>query len=131
MFLRRERYNRFTISRSSLVHVCLSNLCHRAVNASSLFIPQRPWSTGAHEANNDQAESFLVSKVRLSDNGAGGRRLVAPGGGEDTDGLVVAGETVDARLDQNEAELGVLVLAVALEVLSDGDGLDAWLERRE
>ena len=101
------------------------------MNASSLFIPQRPWSTGAHEAKSDQAESFLVSsKVRLSDNGAGGRRLVAPGGGEDTDGLVVAGETVDARLDENQAELGVLVLAVALEVLSDGDSLDDWLERR-
>jgi hypothetical protein len=30
---------------------------------------------------------------------------------------------VDSRLDQNEAELGVLVLAVALEVLADGNGL--------
>ena len=30
---------------------------------------------------------------------------------------------MDARLDENEAELGVLVLAVGLEVLADGDGL--------
>jgi hypothetical protein len=30
---------------------------------------------------------------------------------------------VDTGLDENEAELAVLVLAVALEVLSDGDGL--------
>jgi len=30
---------------------------------------------------------------------------------------------VDAGLDENEAELAVLVLAVALEVLADGDGL--------
>jgi hypothetical protein len=30
---------------------------------------------------------------------------------------------VDTRLDQNEAELGVLVLAVALKVLADSDGL--------
>jgi hypothetical protein len=30
---------------------------------------------------------------------------------------------VDAGLDQNEAELGVSVLAVALEVLADSDGL--------
>jgi hypothetical protein len=30
---------------------------------------------------------------------------------------------VDTGLDQNEAELGVLVLAVALEVLADSDGL--------
>jgi hypothetical protein len=31
---------------------------------------------------------------------------------------------MDTRLDENEAELGVLVLAVALEVLADGDSLD-------
>lgn len=30
---------------------------------------------------------------------------------------------MDTGLDENEAELGVLVLAVALEVLADGDGL--------
>ena len=30
---------------------------------------------------------------------------------------------MDTRLDQDETELGVLVLAVGLEVLADGDGL--------
>lgn len=30
---------------------------------------------------------------------------------------------MDARFDQDEAELGVLVLAVAFEVFADGDGL--------
>jgi hypothetical protein len=30
---------------------------------------------------------------------------------------------VDTGLDENQAELAVLVLAVALKVLSDGDGL--------
>ena len=30
---------------------------------------------------------------------------------------------MDAGLDQNEAELAVLVLAVALKMLADGDGL--------
>jgi hypothetical protein len=60
---------------------------------------------------------------RLSDKGAGSGGLVTPGGGQDTDGLVVAGQTVDTRLDENEAELAVLVLAVALKVLADGDGL--------
>lgn len=59
----------------------------------------------------------------LSDHGAGGGTLVLPGGREDTDGLVVAGQTVDTRLDQNETELAVLVVAVTLEVLADGDGL--------
>lgn len=62
-------------------------------------------------------------RLRLSDKGGGGGALVAPGGGQDTDGLVVAGQTVDTGLDQNQAELGVLVLAVALEVLADSDGL--------
>lgn len=71
-----------------------------------------------------------TASYRLGDKGGGGGGLVAPGGGQDTDGLVVAGQTVDTGLDQNEAELGVLVLAVALEVLADGDGLDItrwWL----
>ena len=60
----------------------------------------------------------------LSDHGAGGGGLVLPVRGHDTDGAVVASETVDTGLDENEAELGVLVLAVALEVLADGDGLE-------
>jgi hypothetical protein len=60
---------------------------------------------------------------RLCDHGAGSGALVSPGWWEDTDGLVVAGEAVDAGLDENEAELAVLVLAVALEVLADGDSL--------
>jgi hypothetical protein len=59
----------------------------------------------------------------LCDNGAGGGGLVLPRGRQDADGLVVAGETVDTGLDENEAELGVLVLSVALEVLADGHGL--------
>merc|ERR1712108_10337 len=51
-------------------------------------------------------------------------------------GLVVAGQTVDSGLDQNQTEFTVLVLAVSLEMLSHGDGLldkevkvlwDLWL----
>lgn len=59
----------------------------------------------------------------LSNQGAGSGALVSPGGREDTDGLVVTRETVDTGLDENEAELAVLVLAVALKVLADGDSL--------
>lgn len=59
----------------------------------------------------------------LCHQGAGSSALVSPGRRQHTDGLVVAGETVNAGLDENEPELGVLVLAVALEVLADGDGL--------
>lgn len=65
--------------------------------------------------------------IRLGDHGAGSRRLVLPGGREDTDGLVVARQTVDTGLDENEAELGVPVLAVALKVLADGDSLEERL----
>ena len=67
-----------------------------------------------------------MSEPRLRDQGGGGGRLVLPVGGQDTDGPVVTGETVDAGLDENEAELGVLVLAVALEVLADRNGLYTW-----
>ena len=63
--------------------------------------------------------------MRLCDEGGGGGALVSPGWWKGADGLVVAGETVDTGLDQNEAELAVLVLAVALEVLADGNGLVA------
>ena len=37
-------------------------------------------------------------------------------------GLVVPGLPVDSGLDENEAELGVLVFAAPLQVLADGDG---------
>lgn len=66
--------------------------------------------------------------ITLCDHGGSGGGLVLPVGGEDTDSAVVTGETVDTRLDENEAELGVLVLAVALEVLADRDGLEIRLE---
>ena len=59
----------------------------------------------------------------LRHHGGGCGALVSPGWWENTNGLVVAGETVDTGLDENETELGILVLAVALEVLADSDGL--------
>ena len=59
----------------------------------------------------------------LCDEGRGGAGLVLPVGREDALGLVVAGQAVDPGLDENEPELGVLVLAVALQVLADAHGL--------
>jgi hypothetical protein len=44
-----------------------------------------------------------ATNARLCDHGRGSGALVPPGGGQDTDGLVVAGETVDTGLDENEA----------------------------
>jgi len=46
-----------------------------------------------------------------------------PGGRKYADRLVVARQTVNPRLDENETELRVLILAVALEMLADGNGL--------
>lgn len=60
---------------------------------------------------------------RLRDEGAGSGALVAPVGGQVADGAVVPREAVDPGLDENEAELGVHVLAVALKVLADSDSL--------
>jgi hypothetical protein len=44
-----------------------------------------------------------ATHTRLCDHGGGSGALVPPGRGEDTDGLVVTGETVDTGLDENEA----------------------------
>lgn len=68
--------------------------------------------------------------TNLSHNSAGSRALVPPSGREDTDCLVVTRQTVDSRLDQNEAELRVLVFSVALEVLADGDSLGPYVSGR-
>lgn len=92
------------------MHFCFSGRPPRQVPS---IIDSWRWATAVE----------LYNSYRLGDEGGGGGGLVAPGGGQDTDGLVVAGQTVDTGLDQNQAELGVLVLAVALEVLADGDGL--------
>ena len=51
------------------------------------------------------------------------QHLLLPGGRKLLSTLVVTGETVNTALDQNQTELGVAVLSVALQVLSDGDGL--------
>jgi len=59
----------------------------------------------------------------LSHHGGGGGGLVLPGGGEDTLGPVVTSQPVDPGLDENQPELGVLVLAAPLQVLADADGL--------
>lgn len=93
-----------------IMHFCFSGRPPRQISS---IVDSWRWATAVE----------LYNSYRLGDEGGGGSGLVAPGGGQDTDSLVVAGQTVDTGLDQNQAELGVLVLAVALEVLADGDGL--------
>lgn len=76
----------------------------------------------------EQHGTVMANSTRLRDQGAGSGALVPPGRREDADGLVVAGQTVDTGLDQDEAELAVLVLAVALKVPADSDGLiEDWI----
>merc|ERR1719244_747574 len=59
----------------------------------------------------------------LGHQGAGCGALVLPGGGQDTLGLVVPGQTMDSAFNQNKTELGILVLPVSLKMFPDGDSL--------
>ena len=71
-----------------------------------------------------------MTTTTLCHQRAGSRALVPPGWWQSANALVVSRQTVDAGLDENEAELGVLVLAVALEVLADGNSLCHSVNRR-
>jgi len=46
-----------------------------------------------------------------------------PGGRESLARLVVTSKTVDTSLDENQTELGILILAVLLKMLADSDSL--------
>merc|ERR1719491_2063756 len=65
----------------------------------------------------------LTETTRSCHEGGSGRGHVLESRWKSLHALVVAGEAVDAALHEDEAELGVLVLAVPVEVLADGDGL--------
>ena len=64
---------------------------------------------------------FNIQQVLLLlvDEGRSSGRLVLPGGGKNTNSLVVSRQTANSRLDKNQTELGVHVLSVLLEVLSN------------
>lgn len=69
---------------------------------------------------------------QLSHKRRGRRRLVLERRRDSTRGLVVARQTVDTRLNENETELRVHVLAVALKVLAHRDGtLLPWLAEKQ
>ena len=70
----------------------------------------------------DQSPLRIRSTERASEENSRARTNLERGR-ELALGAVVASEAVDTRLDENEAELGVLVVAVALEVLANLDGL--------
>lgn len=99
-------------------------LCHYKVcrtRPSLMQIAHTP--TPCQRANQNQCPN-------LCDHGAGSGALVSPGWWEDTDSLVVTGQTMDTGLDENETELGVLVLSVSLEVLADGNGLGTMISKQ-
>jgi len=68
-------------------------------------------------------DSTIRRRRRLGNHGTGGSRLVSPVGRKLSGGSVVSCQSVDSGFDQNETELGVLVLSVLLQVLSDLNGL--------
>lgn len=65
----------------------------------------------------------LIFFYHLGNKSRGSARLILPGGREGAAGLVVARESVDSALDKDKTELAVLVLAVLLKVLADGNSL--------
>lgn len=66
---------------------------------------------------------YIKYTISLVNQSRSGGRLVLPVRWQNGNGSVVSGESVDSRFDQNQSELGVLVLSVSLKVLSDRDSL--------
>ena len=62
--------------------------------------------------------SFFFNLIRLSNHGGSGGRLIPPVSGKLTGGPVVSGQTVDSGFNQNQTELGVLILTVTLQMLA-------------
>lgn len=66
---------------------------------------------------------MLLPCYCLGDHGTGSGRLVLPVSRKLSGGSVVTSQAVDSGFNQNKTELGVLVLAVSLQVLTDLDSL--------
>lgn len=65
----------------------------------------------------------LTTDANLRNHGTGSGRLVLPVSRKLSCSSVVSSKSVDSGFDQNQSELGVLVLSVALQVLTDLNGL--------
>ena len=64
-----------------------------------------------------------VETLRCSDEGVCLLGVVSPGWGKRLNVAVVAGESVNTGLNENQSELGIFVLSELFQMLSDGDGL--------
>ena len=65
----------------------------------------------------------MLCTYHCSDEGVGLLGVVSPSGRERLNVAVVAGESVDAGLNENKSELGILVLSKLFQMLSDCDCL--------
>ena len=81
--------------------------------------PREPLSCSAILLQQAQTQHQTLSCNERA--GRGG--VVLESGGDLLLRLVVSRQSVDSRLDQDEAKLGVLVLAVDFQVFPDSDGL--------
>ena len=62
-------------------------------------------------------------RTNLGNQSRGGAWFVFPVRWQNALGLVVAGQTVDTRLDQNNTAFTILALASSFQMLADGDSL--------
>mmetsp|Transcript_37560 Transcript_37560/g.83640 ORF Transcript_37560/g.83640 Transcript_37560/m.83640 type:complete len:205 (-) Transcript_37560:128-742(-) len=97
----------------------LSVQAHVSNSCTHLRLP----SSAFHTDGPQRCLVHLLQQADLGNQGAGSVGLVLPGGWQLASGLVVPSKAVHLGLHQDQAELGVLVLAVALQVLPDGNGL--------
>jgi len=65
-----------------------------------------------------------VNTRTLRNERTGRCAFISPRRRQCSDSLVVSRQSVNSGFDQDEAEFAVLVFAVPLEVLADGDGLE-------
>lgn len=104
-------------------------ICHFPVSVfrRHCYVAEVPPKQGTSHSLSQHPSSIihhLQSMTHLCHHRAGRRALVLPVWLQHTNGLVISAETMDSGFNENEAELGILVLAVALEMLADGDGLE-------
>lgn len=65
----------------------------------------------------------ILSSPRSSDQSRSGSRIILERGRNLLLSLVIPGKPMNPRLDQDKTELGILVFAVDLQMLADGDRL--------
>lgn len=107
------------------------NLCSCSLKQNFLKTSIRPENTSIILLKRNSDFISNVSHVSLALNSLGvtlshecrcGARLVLPVWWQDSLDLVVAGEAVDTRFDQNQTEFAVNVLTVTFQMLADADG---------